>query len=865
MKNLLLFIFCRIIAKEKRQIALQLNQKAAPMTITEQLEDLIESNASDFELSKLFKSHINDYKNSLLTLFERNQGKDFLVTHTKALDSIISLMYKTLLRRMFGNYLPMRGNIPIALIALGSYGREQLCVHSDIDLMIVYEKNEGYNTAAIIEKFLYLAWDSGLKLGHRVHEVNDLLSASREDITIKTAMMESRLIIGSPFTWNATLHRLTLIRHDDPKQFVLAKIHEAEIRRIKYAFSMQPNIKEGVGGLRDSQLLYWIAKTLYGVTTLRELIGTLFSEEHYREYRIALELLFRVRSALHLLANKQQDQLVLDFMPSVARMLGFTDERRLVTKLLEAQWRINNFTQIYVKKMARHYLTDITQTAKLRSGRICKGFYAFEDTLYSSYNLPTPTIDSLLELLTSLEDKPWKFDESVLFHFTYVTIKHPLKAKTHILLRKLFERNYLYVILKLFYDAGILHHLIGAFKKVLHLPQFDGYHHYPVDLHSIKCIEALENIKDPHVEALYTPLSLNDKILLKSVILLHDTGKGRKQDHSEVGTKLIVPFIKNLKLSASTHERAALLVRHHITMSNVAYRENLYSEKTLYQFMSKIKTPENLKLLYILTYADINGVGLGTYTSFGANLLHELYEASLEISSQNDRLTDAIKRQNKERRLLGDANFSLLSKVEQKKILSIESNLFFFKHSPDEIMALSKEAFECQTFTYQLNIDGGLIIHIFRKIPLNLGYLLGKLSYLDVASMDIFTLFDGIKYFKIEFLQRPKEGTMEQIEQIVEDAFDMSKKLDLQKPMIKPSEITLDCEHSIHYAQLNLNTANQRGLLAYFVQLFDEAQINIATAKIHTDKNRARDHFLIEKQNRMCDNARKIIAKLVGE
>lgn len=215
------------------------------MTITEQLEDLIESNASDFELSKLFKSHINDYKNSLLTLFERNQGKDFLVTHTKSLDSIISLMYKTLLRRMFGNYLPMRGNIPIALIALGSYGREQLCVHSDIDLMIVYEKNEGYNTAAIIEKFLYLAWDSGLKLGHRVHEVSDLLSASREDITIKTAMMESRLIIGSPFTWNATQNRLTLIRHDDPKKFVLAKINEAEIRRVKYAFSMQPNIKEG--------------------------------------------------------------------------------------------------------------------------------------------------------------------------------------------------------------------------------------------------------------------------------------------------------------------------------------------------------------------------------------------------------------------------------------------------------------------------------------------------------------------------------------------------------------------------------------------------------------------------------------------
>jgi [protein-PII] uridylyltransferase len=626
---------------------------------------------------------------------------------------------------------------------------------------------------------------------------------------------------------------------------------------------MQPNIKEGVGGLRDSQLLYWIAKTLYGVNALRELTGTLFSDEQYREYRVALELLFRVRSALHLLANKQQDQLVLDVMPTIARMLGFSNERRLVTKLLEAQWRISNFTQIYVKKMARHYLVGSTALSVLRASRVSKGFYAVDHLLCSSYRLKTPSIDTLLELLLSLEDTAgWRFDESVLFHFTYVTITHPMKIKTHTLLRKLFERNHLYVLLKLFYDAGILHQLIGAFKKVLHLPQFDGYHHYPVDLHSIECIHALETIHDPNVAALYDTLSSLDKVLLKAVTLLHDTGKGRKQDHSEVGAKLILPFIQSIKLPASVHERATILVRYHTLMSNVAYRENLYSEKTLYQFMSTIKTPENLKLLYILTYADINGVGKGTYTNFGANLLHELYEASLEVSSQNDRLTDAIKRQNKEKRLLNNPDFRVLSKIDQKKLLSIESNLFFFKHTSDEIVALFKEAKMCQTFTFEIDIEQGLVLHIFRKVPLNLGYLLGKLSYLDVASMDIFTLFDSIKYFRIEFLQSLQEGTMEFVTSIIEEAFDMSKKLDLPKPIIKSNEITLDCDHSLHYAQLNLNTTNQRGLLAYFVQLFDEAQINIATAKIHTDKNKARDHFLIEKQNRMCDNAAQIITQL---
>jgi len=300
-------------------------------------------------------------------------------------------------------------------------------------------------------------------------------------------------------------------------------------------------------------------------------------------------------------------------------------------------------------------------------------------------------------------------------------------------------------------------------------------------------------------------------------------------------------------------------------MSNVAYRENLYSEKTLYAFMSKIKIADNFNILYILTYADINGVGSGTYTSFGANLLHELYEASLDIASQSDRLTDALKRQQKEKKLIVDLDFSLLNRNEQKKVLSIESNLFFFKHTPGDILTLSKEALETQDYSYHTSAERGLIVHIFRRIPLNLGYLLGKLSYLDVASMDIFTLFDGIKYFKIEFLQRPLEGTKEQIEHIIDDAFDMSKKLDLVKPIIKPHEITIDCDHSLHYAQLNLNTTNQRGLLAYFVHLCDEANINIATAKIHTNKNTVRDHFLIEKQTGMCDNVTQIIKQLIGE
>ena len=832
------------------------------MNITEQIEDLIECKASDFEISKLFKNYITTYKSSLPELFEKNQGKDFLVKHTKSLDKIIDLMYKTVLRQMFGTYLPMRSSIPIAVIALGSYGREQLCVHSDIDLMLVFEASEGYNTDAILEKLLYLAWDAGLKLGHRVHEVKDLLKASREDITIRTALMESRLITGSTFTWHATQRQLNIIRHDDPKKFIIAKIEEANIRRKKYPFSMQPNIKEGTGGMRDSQLLYWIANTIYGLDSIKELSGTLFSDESYRQYRMALELLFRVRSALHLITDRQQDQLILEHMPQLTKMLGFQDDTKMSRSVLEALWRINNFSQIFLTKMVRPYFYKSDLFAVYKSARLQKGFYAIDGQIFATYSQSPQPINQLLELLLDLEDKPWTFDPSFLSKFTYAQIKHPFNVKTYTLLRRLFQREHLYSFLQLFYDAGILHQLITPFKKVLFLPQFDGYHQFPVVLHSIKCVEALENIREPFIQELYTSLSAKEKLLLKIVVLLHDSGKGRKQDHSDVGVKLIGVFAKKLKLTESEQKTAALLVKHHILMSTVAFRENIHNEKTLYKFMSNVQGAENLKLLYILTYADINGVGPGTFSSFSSKLLKELYFEALDISEQSLRITDAAKRLIIERRIQKLAAYKALPKMVQKKTLMIESNLFFFKNTPEEIINIARISRDIKTFTYTMKMENGLSIEIMRKVPLNLSYLLGKLNYMDIISMEVFTLFDNIKYFKIDFLQAPSSDLYESIREIIEDSFDMSLSISLEHPVIHHQEISIDCEHSKAYAALAVHTANQRGLLAFIVKCLDDADMHIATAKIDTTKKRARDHFLIEKEAHMCNNSKQLITLL---
>ncbi|MGE4510207.1 MAG: HD domain-containing protein, partial [Sulfurimonadaceae bacterium] len=484
--------------------------------------------------------------------------------------------------------------------------------------------------------------------------------------------------------------------------------------------------------------------------------------------------------------------------------------------------------------------------------------YSVEDTLFTSYLHPAQNIHTLLELLGTLEDKPYTFDASFLYRFTYAAMPSRLSMKSAMQLKALFAKKHVAPLIGLFFDAGIFHQLFSSFKNVRHLPQFDGYHHYPVDIHSIEALKALENIKEPLIEELYEALSQEEKTVLKITVLFHDVGKGRKQDHSELGAKILGNFLKHLKIKEELLERAVLLVKHHILMSEVALKENIHNEKTLYKFMSHLQDTKNLKMLYILTYADMNGVGEGTYNTFNARLLHDLYESALYVSENSDRITDAKKRSIIEKKVVNLAEFKSLPKLLQAKLLRVESNLFFFKNKPSRIIEIAQRANATQEYDYQIAALDPLTIEIYRKIPLNIGYLLATLSHLDVGSMEIETLFDGVKYFKIEFVKKIETHDVPFIEEVLQNAFDMSRKVSLRNIAIKPEEIAIDCDHSLAYAELTVQTTNQRGLLAFIMSCFEELSINIASAKIHSTKTRVKDTFLMQKQNDICNNAEQI-------
>ena len=814
-----------------------------------QIEELLYENAEDFEIAKVLKKDIKSYFENLEETFSNSGGKDFLVKHTKRIDNVLQLIYKVAQREMFGDYAPMKNSIPLALVALGSYGREQLCVYSDIDLMIVYKEIPGYNSKEMIEKILYILWDTGLKLGHRVHTVEELYAVSKTDITIKTALMESRMIEGSIFIWTETQNAIAQIRHDDPKEFIRLKLKEQEAKHRKFPLTMEPNLKEGVGGFRDANLVFWVGKVFYNVNHIKDLPTNIVNEKEYRIFRIALEFLFRVRSALHLATKKKEDKLRLDLIPGIAKLLGYEESKqghmKFARKVTESLKIIRLYSTIWLDKLTHGYVEIDPK----------KNF------LYPK----AKDFNGLLKQLFKQAEKP--FYAHATFHQKLLIAKKPERpdAALYKSIASFFYQPYTYYILSTLSFARLLKYTIPPIRKVVDLPQFDGYHQYAVDIHSMKCVYHLEHIEDPFIQKLFEALIPQEKAMLKLVTFLHDAGKGRKRDHHLVGATLFKVFAHKLQVDSQLIKTGETLIHYHTLMSNVAQREDLYSEKVILTFASHFKTQKLLDMIYILTYADMNGVGNGIYNSFNARLIKTLYLRSNEALSHTNMLDRVAKRIKKEQSLKRHPDFLALKKSEQKKILQIPSNLLFLRYRPERVVAIAKKGFETKSYEYHISNKEYLTIEIIRADSFNLGYFLSKLNTLDVANMDICKLFDDLKYFKIDFTSNVDKEDLLLIEEILHHSFDKSKKSTLQIPSIHKEEIEIDCEHSQTYALMRLHTGNKKGLLAYIIHMFDDMGIDIVSAKIHTLKNTVRDSFLIEKNGNFCHNTDKIIDKLTQE
>ncbi|RBQ30178.1 [protein-PII] uridylyltransferase family protein [Aliarcobacter vitoriensis] len=806
---------------------------------------------NSFDTSKIFKKTYLDYLKSANT----NNSKIFFKKHTRNIDKFLFQIFSY----VSSNF---KNNRFISFIALGSYARVELCLHSDIDIMILYKNSHSYDISKIIERFVAFAWDCGLKLGLRVvrlDEIDELYGLAKDDVTIKTSLLESRHIFGSKRIYQNFEIFVKNLRQIEKRKFIEEQLYMHTQRLKKHPLDMQVNLKEGYGGIREANMLFWILNVVYDVQKAKELVGTKLNINSYKKFTNALDFIFQTRNTLHTIHKKKVDLISFDTLPELSKKLGFKNEFECMSKVFSSLHTIHNFHSNMSSKFVKSIFFDKENLKNLKEYRYKKGIYIIENRLFCSFNRKSVKLSSLLKELISFPQNINGFDRSYVYFASQTKRPKIISKNIKKDIKTLLCNENLYPILKLFYNSELISILLPNFKKILHLSQFDGYHRHPVDIHSLQALKLVTNIDDSFIKDIYDNLTKDEKILTRLVTLYHDIGKGRRKDHHIIGENIFKKAMKNFGFDDELIKTGANIIRYHDQMSRISMNEDIYSQKTILNFIGLFKNINEIKILYVLTYCDICAVNKYLFNSSTAELLKVLYKKSILAFQDPELIRASITRVSKLNRIKTLPNYQDLPNTLKRKISQISSNQMFLRLKSVDILDIAIKAKDVSTYSFDIINENYLKIRITRKIPLNLGYLLGKLQYLDMNGMNIFKLYDEKKIFEISFSKKALDEELYLIEEIINDSFDMNRDIKLKKPIIKRKDIKIDCNHSEYLASMKIHTKDQKGLFAYIAKVFDDFGIEIESSKLTTSKGYAKDLLLIEKNGNFCKNSEKIL------
>ncbi|MGX0878694.1 [protein-PII] uridylyltransferase [Roseovarius sp. MBR-154] len=542
----------------------------------------------------------------------------------------------------------------IAVFAVGGYGRGEMAPQSDVDLLFLTPYKITPWAESVIESMLYILWDLRLKVGHASRTIRDCLRLGAEDFTIRTALLENRFLAGE----DSLAAKLNQRLRDDlfkgsERQFTEAKLEERDARHEKQGerYMVEPNVKEGKGGLRDLQSLFWIAKYLHRVKDVSELVALgMFTRDEFSTFLRAENFLWAVRCHLHLISGRPNEQLTFDMQLEVAARMGYSDRagRRGVEIFMQDYFRhatsVGDLTRIFLTKLEASQLKSepLLQRLLKRRKKLKPGYVEIHGRLAIADE--TAFLSDPLNLLRLFEEG---LRTGLLIHpdaMLLVTANlhlidghmrnDPRAAK--LFLDLLLKHGNPERALRRMNELGILSAFIPEFEPVVAMMQFNMYHHYTVDEHIIQCISHLaqierrELIEELPVSSSILKDGVNRRVLYVA-LLMHDIGKGRDEDHSILGARITRKVGPRLGLKPKEVDTAEWLVRYHLLMSDMAQKRDIADPRTVRDFAKAVQTRERLDLLLLLTVCDIRGVGPGTWNNWKASLLRALYRQTRRV------------------------------------------------------------------------------------------------------------------------------------------------------------------------------------------------------------------------------------------
>jgi len=582
-------------------------------------------------------------------------GEATVRANCRLIDGIVRAVLQLAATRVYPSANPTQGE-RIAAAAVGGYGRGELAPFSDVDLLILLPYKETPRIEQIIEYTLYVLWDLGLKVGHATRSINECIRLSKSDTTICTSIIEARYLWGE-----IPLFQELRKRFDDEvvkntgAAYVEAKLAERDERHRRLGGSryvLEPNVKEGKGGLRDLQTLYWIAKYLYRVDDVADLVARgVLSPEEVRRFDRAQEYFWVVRCWLHYLAGRAEDHLTFDMQLELSRRMNYRDRGRVkgVERFMRHYYlhakEVGDLTRIFCAALeSEHRGRPRIRFRKLWvSEREVDGF-PIESERVSVKDGDAFANDpvKMLRLFHAAQKRELDIHPRALRHVTrhlkLVDTVREDPAANRLFLEMLTSKKDPETTLRRLNEAGVFGRFVPDFGRVVAQMQHDLYHVYTVDEHTIFAIGILAGVEAgkfkaemPVISEAVHKISDASRRALYVALLLHDIGKGRGGDHSEIGANVALRLGPRFGLTPEETETASWLVRYHLIMSNTAFKYDIADPKTITDFVGVVQSVERLKLLTILTACDIRAVGPNVWNGWKAALLRDLYYIAEEV------------------------------------------------------------------------------------------------------------------------------------------------------------------------------------------------------------------------------------------
>lgn len=769
----------------------------------------------------------------------------------------------------------------VDLIAVGGYGRAEVCPHSDWDLLFLTADKAGAKYDPLIQRFTQTVWDTGAHLGHAIRSVTEEKRFVAGDHHGRTALIESRLIAGGG------KHFTRLMKTEAPQKwgrrrrvdFVRTKLEECRERRREQgntAFVMEPEVKNGKGSLRDVSTIFWLSMAWYGVPAARELIGQVVDEDEFNQFTRGREFLWRVRSGLHLLAGRENDRLRFEYQPELAKRFRYRDsdkssavERFLKNYFLNVR-AIADLSDIFLL----HFEEQVNPPSRLRGRTRLGGGMEVRRQEVNIYDEKAFAKDphNVLKIfrLAQLEERHLNSRalRTIRKHASLITAQvRATRAANEIFLEILRSKRNVTTALSQMHETGVLGKFCPDFARITGHGQFDRYHHYTVDAHTIRAIDILRDFRLGETQYIDLPLAttlmaeLNRPELLYIALLFHDIAKGRGGDHSVIGEQLSIKFCRRLRLSQDDIDIVSWLVMHHLRLSKTAQHYDLSDPKVISEFAEFVGDRERLVYLFVLTVADVTAVGPGTWTDWKGHLFTQLFRTT-EDFLRSGRVTSAT--QSERITLRKESVLSMCASREKQLVersLAVISNTLTLHFTPSELLNLSFLIEREYGASVEMNEDSGytrvwawaldrpkLFSHLTKALAA---------ANLKVLSAQAYALRDGrvVDLFHITDARDVPLSDAGQIERLQRS---LSKVVAGEEPKAikQPAKLDVLMQHqSVRVRRLDaaahsitaieVVAADRKGLLAELAAAIAEAGVNLHGANISTFGEKAVDVFFV--------------------